>query len=88
MENNTANENRMVYAITYTCQDRTAYLAGLHEIYETAPKARAALLDAIKYMREQGYKCLIDHPKKEHVILFNMELEREFHLFIEPKKIY
>lgn len=88
MENNTANERKLVYAITYTCQDQTAYLAGLFEVYATYQRAMAALKRTVNNMRDNGYSVLIDHPKSHHVILFNMAEEKEFHLFIEEKILY
>lgn len=88
METNTANEHRTVYAITYTCQDKTAYLAGLFEVYASRPRAVNAMKRTIQNMRDNGYSVLIDHPKTDHVILFNMAEEKEFHLFIEEKILY
>lgn len=88
METNTANEHRTVYAITYTCQDKSAYLAGLFEVYANYTRAANALKRTIRNMRDNGYSVLIDHPKSDHVILFNMAEEKEFHLFIEQKNLY
>lgn len=88
MENNTANEGKKVYAITYIRQDQTTFSAGLFEVYATYQYAMVSLKRTIKNMRDNGYSVLIAHPKSRHVILFNMEEEKEFHLFVEETNLY
>lgn len=88
METNTANENRTVYALTYTAQDMTAYCAGIFDIFETLPRAKKAVRDTINYLRDNGYGLVIDDPGKEHYILYHRNLQREYHLFIEKRQLH
>ena len=87
MENNTANEKRKVYALSYTAQDKTGYCAGVFDLYETLPRARQDCRSVVEQLKNSNYHIVIDQPNIDHIIMYNMNTQQEYHLFIDEKII-
>lgn len=87
MENNASNERKTVYALSYTAQGKTGYCAGVFDLYETLSRARQACKSVVEQLKNSNFHIVIDHPNIDHIIMYNMNSQQEYHLLIEEKII-
>lgn len=86
MEINTANQKRVVYALSYTTQEKESYIHGILEIYSTKQSAICAMNRTAVALELSGYA--ITPCKDSARIIMTRELDgRITNIYVEPKTL-
>lgn len=85
MEQNTANESRIVFCLMYTVQQETCFICGILDPYKTAPRARAALKTYTDQLISKDYALIA--RDNNNVKLYRKCDNQEFNIYIEERII-
>lgn len=86
METNTANQKKVVYALSYTTQEKESYIHGIFEIYANEQSAICAMNRTAAALKDLGF--VITLCKNPARIIMTREVDgRITNLYVEPKTL-